>query len=58
MSRRSNRGIKVESLAPEQLNEETQVFGKQIWRVLPYAKKYPRRVMSGFLPTWQHVFSI
>ncbi|MBP04372.1 MAG: ABC transporter permease [Euryarchaeota archaeon] len=47
MSRRSNRGIKVESLAPEQLNEETQVFGKQIWRVLPYAKKYPRRVMSG-----------
>ena len=47
MSRRSNRGPKVESLAPEQLNEGRQVLGKQIWRILPYAKAYPRRVLSG-----------
>ena len=49
MSGRSNRGPKVQSLEPEQLNEDTQVLGKQIWRVVPYAKKYPRRVMSGIL---------
>ena len=47
MSRRSNRGPKVESPAPEQLNEGRQVLGKQIWRILPYAKAYPRRVLSG-----------
>lgn len=47
MSRRSNRGPKVESLAPEQLNEGRQVLGKQIWRILPYAKAYPQRVLSG-----------
>ncbi|MGY8728192.1 MAG: ABC transporter ATP-binding protein [Candidatus Poseidoniales archaeon] len=47
MSRHGSRGAKVQSLEPEQLNEKTQVLGKQIWRVVPYAKKYPGRVASG-----------
>jgi len=49
MSRRSNRGPKVESLEPEELNESVQVLGKQVWRVVPYAFRYPRRLLAGFV---------
>ncbi len=34
-------------MAPEDLNEGAQVLGRQIWRVVPYAKKYPKRVATG-----------
>jgi hypothetical protein len=37
MSRRANRGPKVESLEPEELNDSVEVLGKQVWRVVPYA---------------------
>ena len=49
MSRRSNRGPKVESLEPEELNDSVQVLGKQVWRVVPYAFRYPRRLLAGFI---------
>ena len=49
MSRRSNRGPKVETLEPEELNESVQVLGKQVWRVVPYAFRYPRRLLAGFI---------
>ena len=34
-------------MSPEDLNEGAQVLGRQIWRVVPYAKKYPKRVATG-----------
>jgi ATP-binding cassette subfamily B protein len=34
-------------MSPEDLNEGAQVLGRQIWRVIPYAKKYPKRVATG-----------
>ena len=40
-------GKKQDHLSPEELNEGTQVLGKQIWRVVPYAKRYPKRVLVG-----------
>ena len=49
MSRRSNRGPKVESLEPEELNDSVEVLGKQVWRVVPYAFRYPRRLLAGFI---------
>lgn len=36
-----------DAMAPEDLNEGAQVLGRQIWRVVPYAKKYPKRVATG-----------
>ena len=49
MSRRSDRGPKVETLEPEELNEGAQVLGRQVWRVVPYAFRYPRRLLAGFV---------
>ena len=34
-------------MSPEDLNEGAQVLGRQIWRGVPYAKKYPKRVATG-----------
>lgn len=36
-------------MAPEEINEGHQVLGRQVWRVIPYAKRYPRRLIAGFL---------
>ena len=38
---------KVDMMSPSSDNEKTQVVGRQIWRVVPYAKRYPGRVFSG-----------
>ena len=38
---------KVDPMAPSSINEKTQIVGRQIWRVVPYAKRYPRRVFAG-----------
>ena len=37
------------SLEEEQLEEKTKVLGSQVWRVVPYAFRYPRRLLAGFL---------
>ena len=34
-------------MSPEDINESAGVLGKQIWRIVPYAKKYPKRVLTG-----------
>ena len=34
-------------MEPSDINERTQIVGRQIWRVVPYAKRYPGRVLSG-----------
>ncbi len=34
---------------PENGNEDSQVLGRQVWRVIPYAKRYPGRVLTGIL---------
>ncbi|MCH1460779.1 MAG: ABC transporter ATP-binding protein/permease [Candidatus Poseidonia sp.] len=36
-----------DAMSPEDLNGGAQVLGRQIWRVVPYAKKYPKRVATG-----------
>ncbi len=38
----------TDPMSPSSINEKTQVVGRQIWRVVPYAKRYPRRVLAGF----------
>ena len=43
------RSGKGEDMAPEDINEGHQVLGRQVWRVIPYAKRYPRRLIAGFL---------
>ena len=39
---------KTDPMSPSSINEKTQIVGRQIWRVIPYAKRYPGRVMVGF----------
>ena len=39
----------VDLMTPSSAEEKKQVVGRQIWRVVPYAKNYPGRVMSGIL---------
>ncbi|MGB1233706.1 MAG: ABC transporter ATP-binding protein [Poseidonia sp.] len=36
-----------DKMSPEDINESADVLGKQIWRIVPYAKKYPKRVFAG-----------
>ena len=48
MTRGMSRSSKVDPMSPSSINEKTQVVGRQIWRVVPYAKRYPRRVLAGF----------
>ena len=38
---------KSDKMSPEDINESADVLGKQIWRIVPYAKKYPKRVFAG-----------
>jgi len=49
MSRNMQGGSKSDLMTPDEINTQRQVFGKQIWRVVPYAKKYPGRVITGGL---------
>ena len=30
-----------DGMSPEDINGNADVLGKQIWRIVPYAKKYP-----------------
>ena len=46
---RGRSGAPQDSMAPSEINEKSQVLGRQIWRVVPYAKRYPGRVLSGVL---------
>ena len=36
-----------DKMSPEDINGNADVLGKQIWRIVPYAKKYPGRVLTG-----------
>ena len=38
---------KSDKMAPDKDEEGADVLGKQIWRIVPYAKKYPKRVFTG-----------
>ena len=38
-----------DAMEPSDINEKTQIVGRQIWRVVPYAKRYPGRVVAGIL---------
>ncbi|HJL59709.1 MAG TPA: ABC transporter transmembrane domain-containing protein, partial [Candidatus Thalassarchaeaceae archaeon] len=49
MARGHGRDEAVDLMTPEELNDQTQVLGKQVWRVIPYAKRYPRRLIAGFI---------
>ena len=35
--------------APEDINDRVAVMGRQLWRVVPYATAYPRRLATGML---------
>ena len=48
MTRGMSRSSKVDPMSPSSINDKTQVVGRQIWRVVPYAKRYPGRVLAGF----------
>ena len=43
------RSVQHDHLAPEELNSQVSVLGKQIWRVLPYATNYKGRATLGIL---------
>ncbi|MDA0716389.1 MAG: ABC transporter ATP-binding protein [archaeon] len=43
----SRSGNKQDHLKPEEINDDKQIIGRQIWRVVPYAKKYPKRAIVG-----------
>jgi ATP-binding cassette subfamily B protein len=47
MTRAHAAGGKKDMMAPEDINAGAEVLGKQIWRIVPYAKKYPKRVLTG-----------
>jgi len=36
-------------MAPEDINDRVAVMGRQLWRVVPYATAYPRRLATGML---------
>ena len=36
-------------MSPDDINENHQVLGRQVWRVIPYALRYPRRLIAGFI---------
>lgn len=38
---------KGDAMGPDESEEGSQVLGRQIWRVVPYAKQYPGRVLTG-----------
>ena len=43
------RGASGDMMAPEDINERVAVMGRQLWRVVPYATAYPRRLATGML---------
>lgn len=45
----SNTSGNPDAMDPENGNEDSQVLGRQVWRVIPYAKRYPGRVLTGIL---------
>ena len=49
MSSQSGQVPEDTSSESEEENEDTQILGKQVWRVVPYAFRYPRRLLAGFL---------
>ncbi|MBT6645502.1 MAG: hypothetical protein HOB52_06835, partial [Euryarchaeota archaeon] len=49
MSRMAQGSSNSDLMTPDDINSQRQVLGKQIWRVVPYAKKYPKRVVTGFM---------
>ena len=36
-------------MSPEDINDRVSVMGRQLWRVVPYALAYPRRLATGML---------
>jgi ATP-binding cassette subfamily B protein len=49
MSRMAQGSSTSDLMTPDDINSQRQVLGRQIWRVVPYAKKYPKRVVTGFM---------
>ena len=49
MTRTEGQGAQEPSLDSEAIDETTKVLGSQVWRVVPYAFRYPRRLVAGFL---------
>ena len=43
------RGMSSDLMSPDADQETTQIVCRQIWRVVPYAKRYPGRVATGIL---------
>ena len=43
------RGAGGDMMAPEDINDRVAVMGRQLWRVVPYATAYPRRLATGML---------
>ena len=37
----------TDKMSPDSTNEGAGVLGNQIWRIVPYAKSYPKRVFAG-----------
>ena len=42
MSRMAQGSSTSDLMTPDDINSQRQVLGRQIWRVVPYAKKYPK----------------
>ena len=40
-----------DKMSPEDINGQTDVLGKQIWRIVPYAKNTPSVWLLASLPT-------
>ena len=47
MTRAHASAANADMMSPDDVDEGAEVLGKQIWRVVPYAKKYPKRVLTG-----------
>ena len=47
MTRAHAAKVNSDKMSPEDINDSADVLGRQIWRVVPYAKKYPKRVLTG-----------
>ena len=39
--------LSADLMSPDAEDEKSQVVGRQIWRIVPYAKRYPKRVVAG-----------
>ena len=52
------RGMSADMMSPDADQEATQIVGRQIWRVVPYAKRYLAELPQEYFPTWQQECSI